>query len=682
MDKKHILDRLDIKSFYVSELDGIKWNGSGMAQALCCFHEDTNPSLSVNLSNGSFRCFGCDTKGSLFDFYMRRHGVDYKTALNALAEKAGIAAETQRKVTGTYDYTDKDGNLLFQVLRYTPKGFNQRRPDPDNEGKWIYNLKGISFTLYNFRQVIKAESVLIVEGEKDADNLKAIGLTASCNPQGANKWKPEYNQYFRGKKVYILPDNDKPGREHAQAVAKHLKGVASSVKVIDLPGLKEKQDVSDWTQARQAEGKTAEEIRIELQGLIDACPEWTPQEPKSLLESLLKWNDILTLDVSTEYLLDKLIPKNSITLLFGRGGIGKTSLCMQIGKAIASGELLDTLQTIETPVYYIDFENPLAVLKERVEKIGQSDNLFVWHISNEIQPPKLDGSEWELYKQLPAGLLIVDTLRASHLSDENDSKPMSLIMGRLKELREAGFTILLLHHTPKGNENTFKGSTALLDLCDHVLGLEEVKGQEGDNIEFDCENLYKLGTRIKTRYEPHSIYLTFKPEIKGFEVAKDPDLEKLRDIWELLNNSKQTPNQTAFRELIKKELDFTDHEARRLIRKGEGLYWQKTKSGGGKGHRAFCYVVMSDPYIAHISTQQQNTTPFSSDTTSSKDTPQTLDNSHLLLCQEGVYHNNITSSDVVSDHDKNMERAYHNKIDLDELLKDAVVISEPGEAVQ
>lgn len=656
MKNKHeILDRLDIKSFYSGELPSIKWNGSGMGQALCCFHEDTNPSLSLNHSNGSFRCFACDTKGSLFDFYMKKHGVDFKTAINDLSERAGIVSEPQRKIVKVYDYVDKEGSLLFQVCRYEPKDFRQRRPDPNNPGKFIYDLKGVSLVPYNLPEVIKADTVIMVEGEKDCDNLKAIGLTASCNPMGALKWRAEYNDHFKGKRVYILPDNEKVGKDHALQVAKNLHGIASSIRIIDpvIFGSSKGADVSDWIRT----GGTKERL-LEI---IKETPEWTLQEPKSLLDSLLKWNDILALDVRTEYLLEKIIPKNSITLLFGKGGIGKTSLMMQIAKAIANGTPFDTLQTIKTPVYYIDFENPLAVLKERVEKIGQSDNLYVWHISNEIQPPKLDGSEWELYKQLPAGLLIVDTLRASHLSDENDSKPMSLIMGRLKELREMGFTIIPLHHTPKGNENTFKGSTALLDLCDHVLGLEEVKGQEGENIEFDCENLYKLGTRIKTRYEPHSIYLTFKPEIKGFEVAKDPDFEKLKDIWELLKDSRQTPNQTAFRELIKKELDYTDHEARRLIRKGEGTHWQKTKNGEGKGHRAFCYVVMSDPYIAHISTQQQNTTPVSSDITSSKDTPQTLDNSHLLLCQEGVYHNNITSSDAVIDLAKNDKGVYHNK---------------------
>ena len=115
-------------------------------------------------------------------------------------------------------------------------------------------------------------------------------------------------------------------------------------------------------------------------------------------------------------------------------------------------------------------------------------------------------------------------------------EPMSGILGRLKELREIGLQFVFLHHTPRSNENTFKGSGAILDLCDHVLGLEEVKDGEGV-VEFDSENLYKLGVRIKTRYEPHSIFLNFDPEIKGFKVYMTPDIEKLKDIADVLTES-------------------------------------------------------------------------------------------------------------------------------------------------
>lgn len=323
--------------------------------------------------------------------------------------------------------------------------------------------------------------------------------------------------------------------------------------------------------------KTLKEELYKLDKELNARPEGVSISEPVLLDSLLKWNDIMALDVTTEYLVAGLVPKGSITLLFGRGGIGKTSLCMQIARIVAGGLSFGNITTIKTPVYYIDFENPLSVLKARVELIGLSDNLYVWHISNTPQPPKLDSSGWELYKQLPPGLLIFDTLRASHLSDENDSKPMSLIMGRLKELREIGFTVLLLHHTPKGNDDTFKGSTALLDLCDHVLGLQEVRADDTERVEFDCHNLYRLGVRIKTRYEPFSTHLVFDPAIKGFRIATDPDIDKMQEIFNILNSFNRPAKQKELKNRAIEELDLSEREARRLLTKGDGLYWETTK---------------------------------------------------------------------------------------------------------
>jgi archaellum biogenesis ATPase FlaH/5S rRNA maturation endonuclease (ribonuclease M5) len=649
MDKQEILNRLDIKSYYLSHYPKLKINGE-WGQTHCNFdnHKDDKPSLFVNLINGTYHCKGCGVKGSLFDFYMKKHGVDYRTAFNALAKEAGLTTEPQKKIVKVYDYVDESGNLLSQTVRYKPKDFSQRRPDPNNKGKWLWNLEGIQLAPYNLPEVLKAKSIVIAEGEEDCDNLKALGFTATCNPMGAGKWEIRdkitgeilrpYNNYFKGKRIVIIPDNDKPGRDHAQDIAKNLKSIAESLKVVELPNLKEKEDVSDWI----ALGHSKEEL-IEL---IKQTPEWIPEEPKSLLDSLLKWNDILFLNIKTEYLLEKLIPQGSITLLFGRGGIGKTSISLQIAYAIAEGKPFGDFRTIKTPVYFIDFENPLAVLKERVEKIGESDNLWVWHISNPTLPPRLDSREWELYKDLPAGLLIVDTLRASHLSDENDSKPMALIMARLKELREIGFTILLLHHTPKSNENIFKGSTALLDLADHVLGLEEVR--ESDTIEFDIGNLYRLGARLKTRYDPHHIFLIFNPNIKGFEIAKDPDLEKMKDIQEILIQSQKTPNQTEFRKMIRDELDYSDREARRLIKKGEDIYWQKELKKEGKSSKAFCYVQMSDIYIGDKWTQQNNTLS-DSDMTTPENQMQTLDNSHLSICQDTPQQMDTTTNDEVID---------------------------------
>ena len=100
--------------------------------------------------------------------------------------------EGKRRIAATYDYTDENGELLFQAVRYEPKGFNQRRPDGKDSWKW--SLKGVKRVLYRLPELMSADPakpVFVVEGEKDADNLIQLGLVATTNPMGAGKWSPE-----------------------------------------------------------------------------------------------------------------------------------------------------------------------------------------------------------------------------------------------------------------------------------------------------------------------------------------------------------------------------------------------------------------------------------------------------------------------------------------------------------
>lgn len=634
MDKQTILDRLDIKTFYFSELPSFKANGSGIGQALCPFHEDTRPSLTVNLITGQFKCFGCNKKGSIFDFYMSKHAVDYKTAFNALAKEAGITQEKPRKIIKAYDYVDESGTLIFQTVRYEPKDFRQRRPD--GKGGYIYDLKGVSLIPYNFPEVIKAKSVMIVEGEKDVETLRGIGLVASCNPMGAGKWREEYNRYFTGKKVAIIPDNDKPGRDHALQVAKTLKGVAESVKVVELPGLPEKGDVSDWIEAGGTKERLVEIIKKAPETELSKYPDMgggqldnSIPEPFSYLK---KGSDLRQLDITIEWAIDKLLPRQSITLLHGRGGIGKTWISLILADVISRGIPFMGLNSQRMDCIFVDFENSLPVLVDRVRKIGIEDVLF-WHNSNEIlKPPKLDRNEWELYKSLPsASLLIFDTLRASQGQDENDSQRMAFIMSRLKELRDVGFTILLLHHTPKGNDRTYKGSTAILDLADHVLSLHKVKrnnpegGELEDDEDQDC--LYRLGTKDKTRYEPFHIFMAFDKE-KGFIKALDPDEENLQAIYELLKEQGRQ-NQSEIYESVKDELNIRSKgKVSYLLRKGEGRYWKSHKVGRAVYYEAI--VLLSDPIYSESGQIKELSEIKKTDTI--PDDSQTLDNSQLSNC--------------------------------------------------
>ena len=197
--KQAIIDRFtgDFLTFYQRYLPDLKKNGKGHV-ALCPFHNDTDPSLSINPETGQYFCHGCGKKGDLFHFYGKINDLDtrrdFGKILSGIASDFGIqgAEKPKARMIKAYDYTDEQGNLLYQVCRMEPKDFRQRRPD--GQGRWIWNLKGIDTVLYRLPKLKTAQQVVIVEGEKDADNTHSLGFTATTSPMGAKKWKPEYSE--------------------------------------------------------------------------------------------------------------------------------------------------------------------------------------------------------------------------------------------------------------------------------------------------------------------------------------------------------------------------------------------------------------------------------------------------------------------------------------------------------
>jgi len=154
--------------------------------------------------------------------------------------------ENHPVLVATYDYKDVDGNILYQICRYTPKTFLAKRPD----GQW--GMGDVRPVLYHLDEIMVSkyydDIVYVCEGEKDADTaFIRFGTTGTTNPFGAGKWRPEYSESLRGCKVVVIPDNDPPGQTHCTQVCMSLTGKTKSLKVWRVPA--PYKDLTEWVEA-------------------------------------------------------------------------------------------------------------------------------------------------------------------------------------------------------------------------------------------------------------------------------------------------------------------------------------------------------------------------------------------------------------------------------------------------
>jgi hypothetical protein len=245
-------------------------------QCKCPAHDDNNASLSLTMKAGKllWKCHaGCE-QGAVLDA-LKARGLWHANGNGNVWASAHVVS--------TYDYVDEAGDPVFQVLRYHPKAFKQRRPD--GKGGWIWSVHDVRHVPYRLPEIAEAigaeHPVFVVEGEKDCNALAKLGIVATCNAGGAGKWKEAHAACLRGGDVIVVPDNDEPGRKHAEAVGRSLQGVATRVRVLELPGLPEKGDVSDWIKS----GGSAEE----LWRLAHKVEEWN--DPNAGQSKGDAWND-------------------------------------------------------------------------------------------------------------------------------------------------------------------------------------------------------------------------------------------------------------------------------------------------------------------------------------------------------------------------------------------------------
>jgi hypothetical protein len=244
--------------------------------ARCPAHLDKTPSLAISEGRKGvlIHCWaGCDTRAVVETLGLRLSDLYYDAA--SAPERVTVANERAKRIApvtdqdlvkrerkygakgqivARYDYTNSNGACIATKLRMDPKAFLWRKAD----GNWGQPK---DCPIYNLHRVTKADLVVVTEGEKDCDSLNVFGYTGTTAPNGAASWRAEYAEYFRGKTVLVMPDNDAPGREYAVNVCGSLHGVASFVEVVEIPdGFK---DVSDFL-AHASEPQAALRALVEV----------------------------------------------------------------------------------------------------------------------------------------------------------------------------------------------------------------------------------------------------------------------------------------------------------------------------------------------------------------------------------------------------------------------------------
>lgn len=231
--------RLSIEEFLL-KLNKVKQAGNGW-EALCPAHEDSTPSLSVSLGRNGNILASCHA------------GCTFPSICSALAISQSMLGPPKQepkvipRITDRYDYRNLDGSIRYQAVRFTPKDFRQCRPD--GSGGWVWKMEGIIHIPYRWNELQTHSTVYIAEGEKDCDALWRVGLPATTNLGGAGKWRDAETQALKNigvQRVIVLPDNDGPGRKHADDIARQMKTNGIACSIVALPGLGTHGDVSDW----------------------------------------------------------------------------------------------------------------------------------------------------------------------------------------------------------------------------------------------------------------------------------------------------------------------------------------------------------------------------------------------------------------------------------------------------
>lgn len=441
-------------------------------------HGDKDPSFSFNVADGCWYCHSTGDSGSIKKLC---------ELCSANPPWSGVGKIPARQTI--YVYEDTTGKPTYEVVRVdTPSGKKifQRAILPNGERR--NSMCGVERVPYRLSEVLEAQknnqTIFIVEGEKCAETLRSLGLTATTNSGGAGKWNDCGKYFQKGINIIVIPDNDEPGRKHGAEVATDLKRRGCNVKVLNLPGLQQKEDIYDWLKAGHS--------KEELLKIVEDMQEWDleqvevedEQEPENERGFRLIRAGDMELKEPT-FVVDKLIEENVLALIFGEPESGKSLLSLDISCSVATGLPFHGRHVREGSVIYIAGEG-FSGLKRRLtawEKLNEVSikdaplylSSMPAALTDSFSVSEVLSAIGEVAEQ--AGnpqLIVIDTLaRNFGVGDENSTQDMSQFINGLDVIKNHyQCTILIVHHSGLSDKGRARGSSALKGAVDVQFRLE------------------------------------------------------------------------------------------------------------------------------------------------------------------------------------------------------------------
>ena len=447
---------------------------SGGYMAECPVHDDGTQSLSVSPGRDGralLNCHArCATVAIVAAIGLTMNDLFPPGTKPTALEHATPTTRTLAMVK-SYDYVDASGTMLFQACRFLDsstgkKTFKQRRPI--GNGKWDWSLGDVEPVLYRLPDVLSAvesgRPVFVVEGEKDADALTELGYTATTCPMGAGKWRESMSTPLANADVVILPDNDEPGRAHAEQVAASLTTQGATVRVVSLPDLPPKGDVSDWLEKGN-----------DLDALISQSPRWTGDAMQSAHRTRWRLDELLENDSIMRPpppIVPRLAWASRSTLLVAREKAGKSTLAGYIISAVSNGGAFLGDRCEQGDVLVLGLEEFVGDTARRLRHFGANPK-HVHIVDRFASDAAMKADEFRDHVQsVDPVLVVIDSFsaygRGVILDENNASQVQAVVQPMTDVVHQMGCALVLIHHATKSTGKA-RGSTAAAAGVDMVV---------------------------------------------------------------------------------------------------------------------------------------------------------------------------------------------------------------------